>query len=188
MLNALVEEVHTDAIAKGWWQTYENGKAMPRPSLEIRMLIVSELSEATEEVRHARLPIYQWSDHTHTTAYTPSAPEWNPAKKPEGEAVELADVVIRICDYFGSRNWNLERHLQDEHIELPKLSNALEYHMHFVKMVSQAEGSDEEKTLGRVVSLVKDYFTLKSWDFEKTLRLKVDYNKSRAHRHGNKLH
>ena len=29
--------------------------------------------------------------------------------KPCGEAIELADVVIRIMDYFGHKKWNLEK-------------------------------------------------------------------------------
>ena len=29
--------------------------------------------------------------------------------KPEGEAVELVDAVIRIMDYFGYRGWDMEQ-------------------------------------------------------------------------------
>lgn len=106
-LNELVIEVHEEAKQKGW---HEN----PRSPLELHMLIVSEVAEATEECRNGSKPIYI-----------------NPSNgKPEGEAIELADAVIRIMDYFG----------------------------------------------------------LREWDLEEAMRLKIDYNKQRSYRHGNKLY
>lgn len=55
---------------------------------------------------------------------------WDSFHKAEGEAIELADAVIRIMDYFGH----------------------------------------------------------KGWDFEKIVRLKFEYNKTRSHRHGGKAY
>ena len=69
---------------KGWWE------GAPRSPLEIHALIHSEVSEATECVR-----IHE--QHFHQ----------GPNGKPEGEAVELVDAVIRIMDYFGRKKWNL---------------------------------------------------------------------------------
>lgn len=43
---------------------------------------------------------------------TPEDIEWNSSLKPEGEAIELVDVIIRIFDYFGKKNWDLENLLQ----------------------------------------------------------------------------
>jgi NTP pyrophosphatase (non-canonical NTP hydrolase) len=75
------------AVKKGW---HEN----ERSPLEIHALIHSEISEATEQVREGASAFYE-----------------NPTdrRKPEGEAVELADAVIRIADYFGKKRWDLEK-------------------------------------------------------------------------------
>lgn len=84
-VNELVEKAHKRATEAGWWNP---GKS----PLEIHMLIVSEVAEATEEVRDCKNPFY-----------------FNPNGKPEGEAVELIDAVIRICDYFGHKGWDMEK-------------------------------------------------------------------------------
>lgn len=93
-LNELRDEAYATAKDKGWHDT-------PRSPLEIHMLIVSEVAEATECVRKDEEPFYKVvdpNDHT-TTGFV---------FKPEGEAVELADAVIRIANYFGEKGWDLE--------------------------------------------------------------------------------
>ena len=95
-IDDLVHTVHAMAKDKGWYET-------KRSPLEAHMLMVSELSEATEEVRKGYPPMYIEAGDKKVT---------NPAEfdgaKPEGEAIELADAVIRIADYFGYRGWSLE--------------------------------------------------------------------------------
>jgi len=81
------EKIYKTAVEKGWYD-----KSLPQKnSLEFHMLMVSEIAEATEEVRKGTEPIYFENN------------------KPEGEAIELADCVIRIMDYFEHRGWNLEK-------------------------------------------------------------------------------
>lgn len=86
-LNDLVKKAYDNAVKKGWHE-------IKRSPLEIHALIHSEISEATEQVRDGASAFYA-----------------NPCdrKKPEGEAVELADAIIRIADYFGSKHWDLEK-------------------------------------------------------------------------------
>lgn len=79
-----VDAVHRNAEVKGWHDS-------PRSALEIHALIHSEISEATEECRNGKKDFYVAEG------------------KPEGEAVELVDAVIRIADYFGSKGWDLEK-------------------------------------------------------------------------------
>lgn len=83
-------EVHKNAEEKGWWDT-------PRSALECHMLMVSELAEATEEARKGTESFYIEKD------------------KPEGELVELADVVIRVMDYCESKGWDLEGAMRMKH-------------------------------------------------------------------------
>jgi NTP pyrophosphatase (non-canonical NTP hydrolase) len=84
-VNDLVKRAHQRAKDAGWWDPAKS-------PVECHMLMVSELAEATEEVRVANPDIYI-SDKG----------------KPEGEAVELADCIIRIADYFGYKGWDLEQ-------------------------------------------------------------------------------
>lgn len=102
-LKELVEEAHKTAVENGWYDiisqfeesNQEDKKTLqhtPTP-LEVHALIHSEISEATECVRN---------DYVH---YFEDSTDDN---KPEGESVELADAIIRIADYFGSKGWDLE--------------------------------------------------------------------------------
>lgn len=91
-MKALQKKIHQLAVEKGWWES-------PRSPLEIHMLIVSEVAEATEAVRKGLHPMVIDSE----------------TGKPEGERSELADVVIRIMDYFEHRGWDLEADIELKH-------------------------------------------------------------------------
>ena len=77
------EYIYSWAKRKGWWDIIKS-------PLELHMLMVSELAEATEESRKGTEPVYYENG------------------KPEGELIELADCVIRIMDYCGYKGWDLE--------------------------------------------------------------------------------
>ncbi len=51
ILKELCKKAHNMAIEKGFWETFENGTAMPRNNSELLMLIVTELGEACEALR-----------------------------------------------------------------------------------------------------------------------------------------
>ena len=119
-INELVEQVHKNAVDHGWWDGQE--RTIP----EILMLCVSELAEALEEYRDGKPGIYCTSKNkacetemaTGTVCIngkeyeTPCANCSLPDMKPEGWAVEMADCVIRIMDYFGHKGLDLESVLQ----------------------------------------------------------------------------
>lgn len=83
-LNALAREIHANAVEHGFWEE-------PPKFGEIIALCHSELSEALE-------------------AYRDGQPEvWIDKGKPEGTAVEMADCLIRILDYFGHIGVDVEQ-------------------------------------------------------------------------------
>ncbi len=100
----LIEEAHKNAVEHGWWEGERN----------IGMLIAlmhSELSEALEEYRNSNdrircLPIYYSGDEFISNEPTECC------KKPEGLAVELADVCIRIFDFCGAYEIDLEKAIE----------------------------------------------------------------------------
>jgi len=85
-LNELRDSAHKTAISKGWYDDERN-------PLELLMLVVREVSEAVEELRDGT-PMFYWDDE-------------NP-KKPMGESIEIADAMIRLFDYAGWREIDLD--------------------------------------------------------------------------------
>lgn len=78
------QRVHKTSRDHGWYD------GVQPTTLERHMLMVSEISEATEEYRDKKEPFYIKDG------------------KPEGEATELVDCVIRIMDHFEHKGWDLE--------------------------------------------------------------------------------
>lgn len=85
-LRELQKQIHADAVANGWYSP----DIEPRRPLEMHMLIVSEIAEAMEAVRNGEPN--RWVREN---------------GKPEGQAVELADAVIRILDFAELNGWDM---------------------------------------------------------------------------------
>jgi len=90
-------------------------------------LIHAEVSEATQETICGMLPIYQecvygqngdcYIDAECDTPEAecwikPESKKWSNDKKPLGEVVELADVIIMICSYAARFNLPLEEAIE----------------------------------------------------------------------------
>lgn len=207
-LSTFVNDVHQNARTKGWYD------GEPRKPAEMHQLMISEIAEATEEVRAGKPAVYILNDEKQVVAiesldfasFTVINGDVVSHRKPEGEAVELADCVIRVFDYFGSKQWDIDQaerdfyeayghgpdHLKESMMRILKDPDhtALVAHRGMVACIIEAYSQDESvERLGlmKCIKLVEMYFLHKNWDFETVLRIKHAYNTTRPYRHGNKL-
>lgn len=188
------ERIHALATEKGWFEKQ-------RPVLELYALMISEVSEALEQVRHGK-PDFYFDDN-----------------KPEGEATELADMIIRIFDYVAYQGLDLElliseqlniqkptirdiQHYVRTHVdEYPWIQDfesyptALESHMLLMLSLgngvrSYKRGAIELETLALAETIFKTayYFSKKQWDLQEIVSIKFDFNQTRAYQHGGKKH
>jgi NTP pyrophosphatase (non-canonical NTP hydrolase) len=90
-IQELIQQSHATALEKGWWDKEINfGEKL--------MLMVTELAEVMEEYRK-----YGLDEH---------ALIYNIEEKPEGIAIEFADLLIRVADACGKYNIPLEEALK----------------------------------------------------------------------------
>lgn len=105
-IDDLVRDCHKISNDKGW-------NKQKRSALEFHMLFVTEIAEATECVRNNEATI--WCNF-HSQKVCMGSPEFEAAirdgSKPEGEAIEVADLLIRVFDYCGVRDWDIKKALQ----------------------------------------------------------------------------
>lgn len=118
-MNELAKEIHENAVAHGWWEE-------ERSFGEIVALCHSELSEALEEYRAGRPN--EWHGCTEGDLGLRCEPtdecdclmfgEESDCKyrdhKPEGIAVEMADCLIRILDWFGKEGLDVDRIIREK--------------------------------------------------------------------------
>ena len=125
-LTEFAKEVHENAVTHGWWDD--------KPSFgDVIALCHSELSEALEEYRKGH-PL-EWfecydcyaenalegiiticgSEETSECAQKNALHCDYRSKKPEGIAVELADCILRILDYCGKAEIDIEDIITRKH-------------------------------------------------------------------------
>ena len=86
-LNELAKRINTTAHEHGWWDE-------PRSFGDVIALCHSELSEALEAYRKGEAMMFLEGE------------------KPEGIAVEMIDCIIRILDYLGEMNIDVDSVIQ----------------------------------------------------------------------------
>lgn len=92
-INDWCKKVHENAKAHGWWDNQ-------RTEGELLMLVVSEASEAFEEIRNG---------HKMTETY------YSDSGKMEGVPSELADIVIRVMDICQHYGIDLQSAMEEKH-------------------------------------------------------------------------
>ena len=92
-INEVAKQIHENAVDHGWW---DEERGFP----EVLALIHSEVSEALEEYRNGRLPTEVYAGNN---------------GKPEGIPIELADVIIRVLDYCGYAEIDIDTAISQKH-------------------------------------------------------------------------
>jgi hypothetical protein len=181
--NKVRDEAHQTAVDKCWWTE-------DRPDRELIMLMVTEVAEATEEVRSRKPPIYQLHGGQ---VVQPGEVLFSNSVKSEGEIVEFADVLIRIADMFGARKWNMEPTQATCNSYFNTSEDPLSYHLYLCEMLmkgvlvlSPHDSTEIQYWLRSVVKSIDSHCKCKSINLEIALKAKMEYNKTRPARHGNK--
>ena len=203
------KDVHENAKAHGWWED-------DRDFGEIVALCHSEISEALEEFRAAR-PNLWWDcflslsvdnvarpDQCEKCAYNGRSPSCAKSHgKPEGIAVELADCVIRIFDWFGKMNLDADELLKEtkggerwmEGMPIYKVNSFGSLMAHLHRNLSAAYDHDCNADGVRKTALymavccneIFDWAQSQGVDLDEILRIKHEYNKTREYKHGGKV-
>jgi NTP pyrophosphatase (non-canonical NTP hydrolase) len=216
--NQLAEEMHQNAVDHGWYE--------PAPSMtSVLTNIHGELSEAWEAYRDHRPMIYSGcaiglacSDATFSELACPectidAADASDSCKhatgKPEGIAIELADVVIRMLDICGHEQLDIATAME----QTPALMNSyartflrqenanksfadLLAYLHEVVSCAHVEyrvtpdkaDRNTESYFAECILLISDYIARNSnTTLAECIRLKHAYNRTRPYRHGGKV-
>lgn len=111
-LNEYAQKIHQNAVAHGWWDE-------SRSFGDIVALCHSELSEALEEYRAGRPMEWHQCDIEKEACDMAGCVNENEDgsceyRKPEGIAVEMADCLIRLLDWFGKEGLDADRVVQEK--------------------------------------------------------------------------
>lgn len=186
----LCEDSHNIAKKSGWLET-------PRSFAGDLDLMHSELSEALEEYRnHKGLneTYYEVKVETGGVSYSENVSTLKEGVhgKPAGIPVELADVIIRVCQYCGSNNVDLPGAM-----ELVNVSSSgdfeefiAESHSRFSRIwnlyITEEDKSWLSNAFAQAIQGVMLFCKIQKIDIETAIFKKQAYNKTREHRHGGK--
>lgn len=195
MLNELAKEIHELAVSKGWWE-------QERSFAEIIALCHSELSEALEEYRNGKSIIYHDCEYHDTRWKCPDkfdGCQYGENKgcmisKLEGIAVELADTIIRILDYCGKENIDIDSIIAygdignpPDDFSLPKLIAHSHWKLSMAYESYISYRNDYQDWLVSCIYIIQEWCKLKKVDLDEIIRIKHEYNKTRPYKHGGKI-
>ena len=181
-LNELSKEIHQNAVDHGFWDE-------ERDFGEIIALCHSELSEALEEARAGK-PMFYFKSYYSPAGYEiyTDMSEWH-GEKPEGIAVELADCVIRILDWFGYKNKNLP---YSRFYDFSKTESFCRFisgcHVCLARAFEFEYDQDTwDKSMFGCINGIYIWAKQNNLNFDKIIHIKMDYNKTRPYMHGKKF-
>lgn len=203
-MNKFAQEVHQNAVEHGWWEE-------PRTFGEIIALCHSELSEALEEFRAKRPMVWRkcMTCEGDVPCMESGCGDWDNgtcelaciSPKPEGIAVELADCIIRVLDYFGREEFDTDALLLEARTRIMcdvpcQVYNAslgdciARWHLLLSLAYScwcRASGTHAAALrMARCICEIKVWARENGVDMEAVLNIKHEYNKGRPYRHGGK--
>lgn len=193
-LNEFAKGVHQNAVEHGWWDE-------ERSFGEIIALCHSELSEALEEYRARRPMVYGDSiDLMHR--FTDMTDIVERKLKPEGIAVELADCVIRILDWFGKEEMDTDALILGARTTImcdvpcrvyaASLGDCVA-RWHLLLSLAYSCWCRASGTYAAALRMALCICEIRVWakengvDMEAILVQKHEYNRTRPYRHGGKL-
>lgn len=185
--NELAREIHENAVAHGWYEK-------PISEYEYAALFHSEISEAFEEYRDGMPDVY-WNCGVTGEICAPASEcdceyygaEWECThrnQEPHGIAIELIDLAIRLLDYAGAKEWDIDAtktmidEIKEDFVSLKNAQHAMVYML--------VDGAYEPDVVRALLDSISCYCASNGLDFESLLRLKHEYNKTRPYRHGGK--
>lgn len=193
--NLLKDEVHQMAKEKGWWDS-------PRNVNSVYALFISEIAEALEEEQKPKFEgqdraMYFIKDGVPVPGIGTLKRGEMPPSKPEGTLVELGDLCIRILDYMGYHNYNVERineYTIDETIRLTMGGTRAESFEELAPFraltcfVNITNSVKEEMALSAMIQYAFEYarHTFPDVKFIDVIKTKFLFNSTRSRKHGGK--
>lgn len=179
-IEELCRRSHDVAVAKGWHES-------KRTFGEAIALFHSEVSEALE--------CYRDPEHQ------PGDVWYSGDGKPEGIVIELADLLIRIGDtvvdmgipLFGNILSTAKEvadlgviygHEEEKRLGIPDLLAKI--HADLSAAFESSDGHDRAYELYCALADVGILCLSRGWNLERAVTLKMEYNETRAYRHGGK--
>lgn len=190
-LSDLTAAIHQNAVDHGWWEA-------KRSFGEIIALCHSELSEALEEYREHKPNVYFMKQDKMSAAFgecdmdiCTDIGSWK-GEKPEGVAVELADCIIRILDYFGYRNYDTDK-LVMNFGSLMKIESFGDFitlchaSLSYAYCNGMVEGDwMEPLMMFDCITYIYKWADINKVDMDEVIKIKCEFNKTRPYRHGGK--
>lgn len=191
MLNQLAIECYENSKAHGFWDASSNiGEKIT--------LMHSEVSEAYEEHRAGHAPNEVYFNEARRL-YTDDPPV--KSDKPEGIPIELADCAIRVLDFTGRFEYNIENAIQhiNRQISYFEWDEKTEIGVHFgfmhreLSFVFDAWVSNPDlvtddidvlfEHIAQFMICLQDFCDAHDIDLEAAIQMKMEYNKTRPFMH-----
>lgn len=157
----LKAEIHDWSIAKGWFDP----TAEPRPIESLLMLVVTEVAESVEAYR-AGNPACTRPGMEHLTHM----------------AEELADVVIRLVQMADEHGIEIETDRRRR--DVSNTDDVLVMHWDIVVLLNSMGLFSDNVSLRVLLDVIEDVAAAMDIDLAEAVRLKMDFNWTRPHKHG----